>query len=78
MLRRFKVSNFKCFKEDFSFDLASAKAYTFNPEATKDDILDWFEDNYRDDSPIDKNYDGSYVLTKTTGTGYVNYILKFV
>ena len=39
MLRRFKVSNFKCFKEDFSFDLASAKAYTFNPECVKNGIV---------------------------------------
>ena len=67
-------------RENFDLKVLSkkTKAYTFNPEATKDDILDWFEDNYRDDSPIEKNYDGSYVLTKVTGTGYVNYILRFV
>lgn len=67
-------------RENFDLKVLSrkTKVYAFNPEATKDDILDWFEDNYRDDSPIDKNYDGSYVLTKTIGTGYVTYILKFV
>ena len=39
MLRRFKVSNFKCFKEDFSLDLTSVKAYTFNPECVKNGIV---------------------------------------
>ena len=31
MLRKFKVSNFKCFKGYFEFDLSTAKNYTFNP-----------------------------------------------
>ena len=39
MLRKFNVTNFKCFKEEFSFDLASAKAYTFNPECVRDGIV---------------------------------------
>lgn len=67
-------------RENFDMKVLSrkTKAYTFNPEATKDDILDWFEDNYRDDSPAERNFDGSYVLTKTTSTGYATYILKFV
>lgn len=39
MLRKFKVSNYKCFKEDFSFDLTSVKAYTFNPECVKNGIV---------------------------------------
>ena len=39
MLRRFKVNNFKCFKNEFDFDLSSAKAYTFNPECVKNGIV---------------------------------------
>ncbi len=39
MLRKFKVSNFKCFKEDFSFDLSSPKAYTFHPECVRNGII---------------------------------------
>lgn len=39
MLRKFKVSNFKCFKGDFEFDLSTAKNYTFNPECVKGGIV---------------------------------------
>lgn len=39
MLRKFQVSNFKCFKDEFSFDLSTAKAYTFNPECIKSGIV---------------------------------------
>ena len=39
MLRKFKVSNFKCFRHDFEFDLSSAQNYTFNPECVKDGIV---------------------------------------
>lgn len=39
MLRRFKVENFKCFKDEFVFDLSSAKAYTFNSECVKNGIV---------------------------------------
>ena len=39
MLRKFKVSNFKCFKGDFEFDLSTAKNYTFNPECVKGSIV---------------------------------------
>lgn len=39
MLRKLTVSNFKCFKEDFSFDLSSTKAYEFNPECVRNGIV---------------------------------------
>lgn len=39
MLRKFKVSCFKCFKDEFVFDLTTAKAYTFNPECVKNGIV---------------------------------------
>lgn len=39
MLRRFKVRNFKSFKDEFVFDLSSAKAYTFNPECVRNGIV---------------------------------------
>lgn len=39
MLRKFKVSNFKCFKEEFVFDLSTAKNYSFNPECVKNGIV---------------------------------------
>ena len=41
-------------RENFDMKVLSrkTKAYTFSSEATKDDILDWFEDTYRDDSPL--------------------------
>lgn len=67
-------------RENFDLKVLSKKIriYTFKEGATKDDVLEWFEDQYRDDSPIDKNYDGSYVLVKVTDTGYTNYILRFI
>lgn len=39
MLRKFKVSNFKCFKGEFSFDLVSANSYEFNPECVRNGIV---------------------------------------
>lgn len=39
MLRKFKVSNFKCFRGIFEFDLSTAKNYTFNTECVKDGIV---------------------------------------
>ncbi len=39
MLRKFKVTNFKCFKNEFTYDLASAKAYAFNPECVRNGIV---------------------------------------
>ena len=67
-------------RENFDLKVLSKKIriYTFKDGATKDDVLEWFEDQYRDDSPIDKNYDGSYVRVKVTDTGYTNYILRFI
>ncbi|MCM1758931.1 ATP-binding protein, partial [Bacteroides ovatus] len=39
MLRKFKVSNFKCFEEDFVLDLSKVNGYTFNPECVKNGIV---------------------------------------
>ncbi len=39
MLRKFSVSNFKCFKDKFEFDLSSAKNYTFNTDCVKNGIV---------------------------------------
>ena len=39
MLTRFKVSNFKCFKDEFVFDLSSTNGYTFNAECIKHGIV---------------------------------------
>ena len=39
MLRKFKVSNFKCFKDEFVFDLSTAQNYTFNTECIKNGIV---------------------------------------
>lgn len=39
MLRSFIVSNFKSFKDEFVFDLSTAKAYAFNPECVEDGII---------------------------------------
>lgn len=35
MLRKFKVSNFKCFEKDFELDLTKTKGYEFNKECIK-------------------------------------------
>lgn len=39
MLRKFRVSNFKSFKEDFEIDLTQVKGYGFNPECIKNNIV---------------------------------------
>lgn len=39
MLRRFLVRNFKGFKDEFVFDLSTAKNYAFNTECVKDGIV---------------------------------------
>lgn len=39
MLRKFKVSNFKCFKDNYVFDLSTTKNYTFNPECVKNGLV---------------------------------------
>lgn len=39
MLSKFSVSNFKCFKDKFVFDLSTAKNYTFNPDCVKNGIV---------------------------------------
>ena len=52
----------------------TTKAYTL--EGTKDDVLEWFEDTYRDDSPVEKGLEpNTYWLSKATATGYINYKL---
>ena len=56
----------------------TSRKYVAKAGVSTDDILEWFEDTYRDDSPISKNFDGGYHLTRATDTGYVTYILKFV
>jgi len=39
MLSKFKVSNFKSFNRDFSFDLTETNGYNFNPECVKNGIV---------------------------------------
>lgn len=39
MLRKFKVSNFKCFNENFEFDLTGTSGYEFNKECVKNGIV---------------------------------------
>lgn len=39
MLKKFKVTNFKCFKDEFVFDLSTVKNYSFNTECIKNDIV---------------------------------------
>ena len=39
MLRKFKVSNFKCFRDDFEFNLAEVNNYSFNSECVKNGIV---------------------------------------
>lgn len=39
MLKRFKVSNFKCFGKDFQLDLSSSNGYGFQPECIKNGIV---------------------------------------
>ena len=39
MLKRFKVRNFKCFKDDIIFDLSSPNNYEFNTDAVKNGII---------------------------------------
>lgn len=39
MLRKFRVSNFKCFEEDFTLDLSETNGYTFNPNCIKNGIV---------------------------------------
>lgn len=39
MLTKFSVSNFKCFNNQFLFDLSTAKNYTFNPGCVKNGIV---------------------------------------
>ena len=39
MLRKFKVSNFKCFEKDFMLDLSETNGYTFNSNCVKNDIV---------------------------------------
>lgn len=39
MLKRFRVSNFKCFKSNFEFNLSAANNYTFNPNCVKAGIV---------------------------------------
>lgn len=47
-------------------------------DCTKDDVLEWFEDKYREDSAMEKNWDGTYSLTRTTSQGFTTYSLKFI
>lgn len=53
------------------------RRYKFK-DCTKDDVLEWFEDKYRDDSPMEKNWDGTYLLTRATSSGFTTYCLKFI
>lgn len=39
MLKKFSVSNFKCFETEISFDLVSNKGYTFNPSCVKNGVI---------------------------------------
>ena len=39
MLKKFKVKNFKHFKDEFVFDLSEVKDYKFNPECVNDGIV---------------------------------------
>ena len=39
MLKKFSVSNFKCFDTEISFDLGTNKGYTFNPSCIKNGII---------------------------------------
>lgn len=39
MLKKFKVANFKCFKDEFVFDLSSVRDYDFNTECIKNGIV---------------------------------------
>ncbi len=39
MLRKFKVSNFKCFEKDFVLDLSETKGYAFNSSCIKNGIV---------------------------------------
>ena len=52
----------------------STKTYTLDGDL--DDVLDWFEDTYRDDTPIDKGTEpNTYFLSKATNTGFITYKL---
>jgi AAA15 family ATPase/GTPase len=39
MLRKFRVSNFKCFQNDFEFDLSETNGYSFNSQCVKNGIV---------------------------------------
>lgn len=39
MLKKFSVSNFKCFKDKITLDLGSTNGYSFNPEAIENGIV---------------------------------------
>lgn len=39
MLKKFSVSNFKCFEKEILFDLTSSNGYTFNPLCVKNGIV---------------------------------------
>ena len=39
MLRKFKVSNFKCFEKDFTLDLSNVNGYSFNDECIQNGIV---------------------------------------
>lgn len=39
MLKKFKVSNFKCFEKDFVLDLSETNGYTFNADCIKNGIV---------------------------------------
>lgn len=39
MLRKFKVSNFKCFENDFELDFTQTRGYEFNTECVKDSTV---------------------------------------
>ncbi|MBR5297238.1 MAG: ATP-binding protein, partial [Parabacteroides sp.] len=39
MLKKFSVSNFKCFKTEMFFDLASSNGYTFNSSCIKNGVV---------------------------------------
>jgi len=39
MLAKFKVSNFKSFNEEVTFDLTDTNGYTFNKDSIKNDIV---------------------------------------